>query len=65
LDITVWVNNAPTTITCQLAIAGTTASDVTHTATVAAGDLIEVRVKGAGVVTSGAVDITASLTLTG
>jgi hypothetical protein len=65
LDVTVWVNNAPTTITCQLAIAGTTASDVTHTATVTAGSLIEVRVKGAGVVTSGAVDITASLTLTG
>ena len=65
LDVTVWVNTAASTLTCQLAIAGTSASDTTHTVAVTAGQLVEVRVKGAGVVTSGAVDITASVTLTG
>lgn len=65
LDVTVWVNGSATGITCQLAAAGTTASDTTHTAAISAGDRVEVRVKGGALVTVGAVDITASLVMSG
>lgn len=68
LDFTVYkyVSGSPSvsSITCQLAIAGTSASDLTHTLTVAAGDQIQVRVKSAGSVTSGAQEVTASLQIT-
>lgn len=65
LDITLWVNGVPSIVTCTLAIAGTTASDHTNTVAVAAGDYVELRVKSAGAVTAGAVDITAMIRLTG
>lgn len=65
LDLTVWLNGAPTTITCTLAIAGTSASDHSNSVAVAAGDLIELRAKSAGVITTGAVDISAMLRIAG
>lgn len=68
LDFTVYkvVSGSPSvsSVTCQLAISGTDASDLTHNLTVAAGDQLEVRIKGAGSVSAGAVDVTATLQFT-
>lgn len=61
LDVTVYKNGYVTATTCTLAIAGTSTSDTTHSFDASSGDLITVHVKGAGVVTSGAVDIMATL----
>lgn len=61
LDVTVYKNGYVTATTCTLAIAGTSTSDTTHSFNASSGDLITVHVKGAGVVTSGAVDIMATL----
>ena len=61
LDITVYKNGSVTATTCTLAVAGTTAADTTHNFNASAGDTITVHVKGAGLVTAGAVDITATL----
>lgn len=63
LDVTVYKNASVTSITCQLAISGTSAADTTHSFTALAGDTLHVHVKGAGSVTTGAVDITATLQL--
>lgn len=65
LDFTVIINHggtpAVTSITCTLGVGGNDTSDLTHTANVQAGDFIEVRLKGAGVVTGGCSEVTASL----
>ena len=64
IDITVYVNGSPTTITCTLAAAGTSASDTSHATTVAAGDLVSIHVKGNGGISAGATEISASLLFT-
>lgn len=65
LDFTVWLNGAPSAITCTLAIAGTAASDHANSFAVVAGDLIELRAKSVGVITAGAVDVSAMLRIAG
>jgi hypothetical protein len=65
LDFTVIINHggtpAVTSITCTLGVGGNDTSDLTHTANVQAGDFIEVHLKGAGIVTGGCSELTASL----
>lgn len=65
LDFTVYINHggtpAVTSITCTLGVGGNDTSDLTHTANVQAGDFIEVHLKGAGIVTGGCSELTASL----
>lgn len=65
LDFTVIINHGGTpgvtAITCTLGVGGNDTSDLTHTANVQAGDFIEVHLKGAGVVTGGCSEVTASL----
>ncbi len=61
IDITVYKSGSVTATTCTLAVAGTSASDTTHSFIASAGDLITVHVKGAGVVSAGATDIMATL----
>lgn len=60
-DCTVYVNNTVTGITCQIAIAGTSAADGTHTAAITAGQRLSVHVKGAGGTTVGLTNVTATV----
>ena len=61
IDITVYVGGLATSLVCTLAAAGTSATDLTHTAVVAAGDKIAVHCKGAGGISAGATEITATM----
>lgn len=65
LDFTVIITHAGTPtvtlITCTLGVGANDASDLTHNVNVLAGDFIEVHLKGAGIVTGGCAEVTASL----
>jgi len=68
LDFTVYIEHAGTPaatgITGTLSVGGNDVSDLTHYAAVQAGDFIEVHLKGAGVVTGGCSELTATLQFT-
>jgi len=64
IDVTVYVGGLATTMTCLLAAAGTSATDLVNTATVAVGDKIAVHCKGRGGISAGATEITATLLFT-
>lgn len=55
------INGVDTTITCTVAISGTTASDTTHTALVAAGDLVSLGYQQSGTQAATSTVIKASL----
>ena len=60
-DCTVYIDGSATAITCQVAISGVQASDVTHTAAITAGQKICVHVKAAGGISVGLTNVTASV----
>jgi len=64
IDVTVWIGGSASAITCELAAAATSASDTTHSVTVATTDTITVRCKGRGGISAGATEITATLLFT-
>jgi len=61
IDCTVFVNGSTTGITCQVASAGVSASDTTHTAAITAGQKICVHFKAAGGISVAPTEVTASV----
>lgn len=61
LDFTLYKNGGATGLVCQLGIGSNDVQDLVNTVTVTTGDELELRLKSAGVVTAGAIDVTATL----
>jgi hypothetical protein len=61
VDVTVYVGASPTSITVAMSAGATQGADTTHTAAVTAGDKVTIQCKGAGGITTGFVDVVATV----